>query len=278
MKSPFTPLAATLVLSAHQLVAQFAPPTHQVRFVQPDSILWHLPREVDIPLYGGVFPHVAAGGTWKTRLAIFNPRKTGTAEGELAFYASNGQPLTLDLLQDGRIVTGAVFRLQVGPRQTAFLEAVSRTGELKVGFAHLTVWEGALLGNAIFRESLPDRPDREAVVPLETNAMRNALFPFDNTNGFVTSVAIVNPASYGDCNLVIEVYDERGEVLGVYRKTLKRLTHTAFESNREWPASSGQKGHIRIEIEGFSTAFSALALLFNPTGSVTSALVAHGVY
>jgi hypothetical protein len=235
------------------------------------------PKEVSFPGYGGTFPHVAFGGPWKTVFVIVNPHTTLPANGTLEFYASNGDPLTVSLAHRSGISTGTRFTFDLGPRQTLFLQTVSSLSDVRVGFANLTANRGRLIGNAIFRATIPDRPDLEAVVPLETNAMQSAVFSFDNTNGFVTSVAIANSHPYGgDCNLVVTIYNETGDVLGVYRKTLKRHNHTAFETNTEWPVSANQRGSIKIAIEGYSTTFSALALLFNPTGAVTSALVAHG--
>jgi hypothetical protein len=233
-------------------------------------------NEVSLESYGGTFPHVAFGGPWKTVFALINPETTWPAKGTLEFYASNGDPLTVTLADKSGTRTGTRFPLDVGPRQTVFLETVSSHSDVRVGFGNLKVDSGKLIGNAIFRATIPGRPDLEAVVPLETNAMLRAVFPFDNTNGFVTSVAIANSHPYGaDCNLVVTIYNETGDVLGVYRKTLKRHNHIAFETNTEWPASANQRGSINITIEGFSTAFTALALLFNPSGAVTSALVGH---
>jgi len=234
------------------------------------------PKEVSFLGYEGTFPHVAFGGPWKTVFVIVNPDTTSPANGTLEFYASNGDPLTVSLAHRSGISTGTRFTFDLGPRQTLFLQTVSSLSDVRVGFANLRANRGRLIGNAIFRATIPDRPDLEAVVPLETNAMQSAVFSFDNTNGFVTSVAIANSHPYGgDCNLVVTIYNETGDVLGVYRKTLKRYNHTAFETNTEWPVSANQRGSIKIAIEGYSTTFSALALLFNPTGAVTSALVAH---
>ncbi len=154
-----------------------------------------------------------------------------------------------------------------------FLEPAALPGTVYTGFAELEVQSGQMTGYAVFRAVLPDRPNLEAVVPLEWGVTETALIAYDNTRGFVTSVAVANRWEFLPCELVADVYDEDGNVLNSYRRVLSGLSHTAFETFREWPATAGRRGVVRLYNTGSVGGFAALALLFNPTGSVTTAPV-----
>jgi hypothetical protein len=139
-----------------------------------------------------------------------------------------------------------------------------------VGYAALDVNSGKLTGYAVFRAIVPGMPNLEAVAPLEWGLTDSALIAFDNTAGFVTSVALVNPWPFFDCDLVADVFDESGNLLASYRRRMFGQTHTAFETFREWPATAGRRGSVRL-LQAGGLGVAGLALLFNPSGSITSA-------
>ncbi len=103
-----------------------------------------------------------------------------------------------------------------------------------------------MTGYGIFRAVLPSRPNLEAVVPLEWGVSDEAILAYDNTAGFVTSVALANRWLFLPCDLMAEVFDENGRLLATYRRMLPDGTHTAFETPREWPATAGRRGIVRI--------------------------------
>ncbi|MGC8884765.1 MAG: hypothetical protein ACP5UT_18230 [Bryobacteraceae bacterium] len=239
----------------------------------PDPALKASPRGALLPTAGGVLAHVAAGGPWRTRIVLFNGDPGVTAEGTLSFYRSTGEPLRLTLFNGRKTVNASNFGISLPPRNTMFLETVDLTAATEVGYAELQSKTGKLTGYGIFRAVLPGAPNLEAVVPLEWGVSDEVLLAYDNTGGFVTSVAIANRWLFLPCEWRAEVYDEDGVFLASYHKMQPGGTHTAFETWREWPATAGRRGMVRLSRVGSSGAFAALALLFNPTGSLTTAPV-----
>ncbi len=226
-----------------------------------------------MPDSGGVFAHIAHGGPWRTLITVTNPGVSETSKAILAFYTSAGAPLVLTLTDGRKTVTTSRFEIILPPRNVMFLEPAVAPGTVSTGFAELEVESGKMTGYAVFRAMLPDRPNLEAVVPLEWGVSETALIAYDNTRGFVTSVAIANRWEFFPCELTADVYDEDGNLLGSYRRVLPGMSQTAFETFREWPATAGRRGVVRLYNTGSVGGFAALALLFNPTGSMTTAPV-----
>lgn len=226
-----------------------------------------------MPDTGGVFAHIAHGGAWRTLITLTNPSVAETGKAVLAFYTSTGAPLVLTLTNGRQVVTASRFELTLPPRDVMFLEPVMAPEAVSTGFAELEVDSGKITGYAVFRAVLPDRPNLEAVVPLEWGVSETALIAYDNTRGFVTSVPIANRWEFLPCELAADVYDEDGNLLNSYRRVLPGMSQTAFETFREWPATAGRRGVVRLYNTGSVGGFAALALLFNPTGSMTTAPV-----
>lgn len=239
----------------------------------PDPALKAQPRGALLPTAGGVLAHVAAGGPWRTRIVLFNSDPDVTAEGTLTFYRSTGETLRLTLTNGRKTVNASSFSISLPPRNTMFLETVDQTAATEVGYADLKSEAGKLTGYGIFRAVVPGAPNLEAVVPLEWGVSDEVLLAYDNTGGFVTSVAVANRWLLLPFDLRAEVYTEDGAFLASYHRPLAGGTHTAFETPREWPATAGRRGMVRLSRIGSIGGFAALALLFNPTGSVTTAPV-----
>lgn len=218
---------------------------------------------------GGVFPHIAAGGPWRTLITLFNAGTT-TATGVLSVYSSTGTPLEITWTNRIKTVKTPALGVSLPPSGTMYLEMIDLPAITQVGYAKLEVSSGKLTGYAVFRAIVPGMPNLEAVVPLEWGLTDSALIAFDNTAGFVTSVALANPWPFFDCDLIADVFDEFGNLLASYRRRMSGQTHTAFETFREWPSTAGRRGSVRLSQAG-GLGFAGLALLFNPSGSVTSA-------
>jgi len=232
------------------------------------------------PSMAGVLPHVAIGGPWKTFLQVMNAEESASNQIRLNFFTSAGTPLVVGL--SGNIANsgqyGSSWNITVVPRGILFLEVLPISGSvIQTGWIKLISdeqkGEMKMAASAIFRAVVPGRPDMEAVVPLEDNTMDRTLVAFDNTNGFTTSMALVNPWDYKSCDLIVDVISSDGTLLGTYRETLSPSHHIAFETNSRWPVSAGEKGTLRIRGATPGSIYSALAILFNPSGSITTAPV-----
>lgn len=271
---------ALLSIPAFLLFAQTGPDFREAeKSPRPDLTATQarkaMAKDALMPDSGGVFAHIAHGGAWRTLITLTNPGVTATSKAVLAFYTSAGTPLVLTLTDGRKTVTTSRFEITLPPRNVMFLEPAALPGTVYTGFAELEVQSGQMTGYAVFRAVLPDRPNLEAVVPLEWGVTETALIAYDNTRGFVTSVAVANRWEFLPCELVADVYDEDGNVLNSYGRVLSGHSHTAFETFREWPATAGRRGVVRLYNTGSVGGFAALALLFNPTGSVTTAPVAE---
>jgi hypothetical protein len=218
-----------------------------------------------------VFPHLAIGGPWKTILVLVNYGDS-SVKGILKVFSSSGNAMTVSLSDGSRVFRNSRFEFSLAARQSLFLETVELPAATQTGYATLDTVGPNLTGYAIFRASLPGRPDLEAVVPGDSSFIKGTLI-FDNTRDFVTSVAIAsaNLNSLSDTGeLIAEVHSFDGTLLATYRRTVRRGEHFAFETNREWPATANRRGTIKLTINGLMGCGS-LALLFNPSGAVTSA-------
>jgi hypothetical protein len=225
-----------------------------------------------MPSSGGFLAHVAVGGPWRTLITLMNPGISATGKAVLKFYSSTGAPLTVTLADGRKSVTSSAFEITLPPRNSLFLETINLPAAVQTGYAQLDVSSGNIAGYGVFRAVVAGLPNLEAVVPLEWGITDQAMIAYDNTRGFVTSVAIANPWGFFPSELVADVYDEDGLLLATYRRVLPGQSQVAFETYREWPATAGRRGVVRLSQIG-GLGYAALALLFNPTGSVTTAPV-----
>ncbi len=231
-------------------------------------------RTVLLP-YGGVLSHVAVGGPWRTILTVINVHEEKQADCELRFWSPKGEPMTVTLAGGAEARSGSVFPVSLPPLGSARLMTVSEEAEVRVGWATLSKSDGRDCFTAAygtFRAVVPDQPDVEALVPGEEGTSR-AVVPFDNRRGFGTALAVVNPYATEPLELDVEVYGEDGQLVQKYRERLEVKGHAAFQTAERWPATAERAGLIRIRRVG-DWSFTALGLLFNPSGSVTTVPVA----
>lgn len=124
-------------------------------------------------------------------------------------------------------------------------------------------------GLAVFRQVQPDGRIQEAAVPINSMPMQRNLLPYDNTNGFVTSMAIVNLSGSETARVRVAFRDSLGRLLRVDRlKDIPARGHFAFELAREFPSVAGTRGTADFWI--LSGQISVLGLRFSPTGAFTS--------
>lgn len=122
-------------------------------------------------------------------------------------------------------------------------------------------------GWGIFRLVAPGQPDFEAVIPVQNTVMDRQVLLFDNTNGFITGLAIANGKSLTE-TVQATIRDENGNVLGRMTKTFQAFEHVAAALPNYFTATTGKKG--TIEFQAAEYGISAIALRFNPTGPFTS--------
>jgi hypothetical protein len=122
---------------------------------------------------------------------------------------------------------------------------------------------------AVFRSQGAGRPDQEAVVPIGSVFENRFVLMFDNSGGYATSIAVVNP-DLTATTFDVTIRNNEGAILKQAKMTLESLRHQAFSTATAWPETAGQKGSIEFRVAGDSFAVSALGLRFHPGGSFTS--------
>jgi hypothetical protein len=99
--------------------------------------------------------------------------------------------------------------------------------------------------------------------------MQRNLLPFDNANGFVTSIALANLSSSEVARVRVAFRDRTGRLIGLDRlKDIPARGHTAFELFREFPYLQNLTGTADFWVLGGH--ISVLGLRFSPSGAFTS--------
>ena len=209
-----------------------------------------------------VIPQIADGGGWQTTIVITNTY-SGAGSVSLTFFqdTSNGNTMAWT---PPFIETVNLQNIGVGPSGTVFLHTMASAPITTSGYAVLT-GPSTITAYAIFTQLNQDGT-AEA-----TPATNDILVPFDNTNGFVTSVGIANPTAQSVNFAVGMQLSGGGASSQLTAIQLPPGGHKAFALPIQFPTSAAQKG--LIEFSTSTGSISELALRFNPTGAFTTAPV-----
>lgn len=216
-----------------------------------------------------IFPHLAIGGSWDTTIVLVNLGTTTISFSQYFFdQTGTSMPVTFKSVPDGQITTSTGIGGTIGPATTVNLVLSDPGTAVKVGWSVLDYDSTAtrLGGYAIFRQRVAGRPDFEALVPLSSYADEAFVMPFDNLNGFATTIAILNPGANLASTVTAHIRDSNGVLLGSPQTiTLGPGAQTAFSIPERFPASRDQVGSIYFE--GTTNRLSALGFRFNPGGA-----------
>ena len=213
-----------------------------------------------------IIPQIADGGDWQTTLVLAN---TGAspASASLSFFqeTSGGATESWNL---SFLEAGSTQNLTLPAAGTLFLHTLGTASTTNVGWAQLQA-SSAVVAYAIFTLRVAGRQDQDGTAPAETAASR-ILVPFDNTAGFVSSIAIVNPTAASE-SIAVGIQTAAGAVSHPASLTLPAQGHTSFELFQQFSATTGQSG--LLELYSATGSLSAIALRFNPTFAFTTAPV-----
>ena len=224
-------------------------------------------RTIQEPARLNAIPQVADGGGFRTSISVVN-NDSAPARVSLRFYKSD--PATRATTPWSPPMEGNApvdnIEIPVGSSWTVQTAGVSTT--ISSGWAEV-VSEKRVSGLAVFRQVQPDGRVQEAAVPINSGLMQRNLLPFDNTNGFVTSIAIANLSSSEVGRVRVAFRDPTGRLIGIDRlKDIPARGHTAFELFREFPYLKDRSGTADFWVLG--GRISSLGLRFSPTGAFTS--------
>jgi hypothetical protein len=155
----------------------------------------------------------------------------------------------------------------VRPGSTLYLHTPAIASTTSQGWASMNATSN-LVTYVIFTQRVPGRPDQDGTADALAPASR-FLVPFDNTSGFVTSVAIVNSTSAAE-SIAVAFHTSGGATTQGAPINIPAKGHLVFSLPQQFPAeTSGRSG--LAEFYSAVGAFSVLALRFNPTGAFTAA-------
>jgi hypothetical protein len=160
------------------------------------------------------------------------------------------------------------FTLAAG--ETDVIHTAGTAGATTIGWA-LIQGEASVSVYAIFSQSAPGLPNQDGTA-LASPASSRVLFPYDNTHGFVTAVAIANTGSTtATISVGLKNTFATGLAPGPMVITLPPQGHTSFNMPQQYFSTLNQFGTAEFTTNGGS--ISVLALRFDPTGSFASAPV-----
>ena len=203
-------------------------------------------------------------GGWQTTFVLVN-LDAQPAAFTLRFWGPNGVPLSVPISGQATPVTTLANTIAAGGTQT--ITTVGGATPLITGWTEL-VSNSAVGGVAVFRQRALGRTDNEAAVTA-TASGRSFLLPYENTEDFVTSMALVNTNSNPTpVNISVTLRDESGYVIGTDLIQLASRGQTSFRLIDRFPLLVNRRGVVEFTTNG--PDISGLGLRFNPSGAFTS--------
>jgi len=209
-----------------------------------------------------VLPQFAFGGGWYSAL-YFSNTTANSVSFPVNFISDTGTPLNVPSLGG----SSTTINLPVGG--TTIVEAPNN-GTLSQGYVALSLPAG-VEAYGVFRQTVPGRPDQEAVVPLASAFSTSTTLIWDNTFS-VTSVAIVNPSNVA-ATVAIRVLDANGALVATASVALpaNQKTEGTLETVIGLPGGlAGKRGSVSFTVT--SGAVAVLGLRF--TGAAVTSIPA----
>jgi hypothetical protein len=218
-----------------------------------------------VPFQIGVTPsliiaQVADGASWITQFQAINLDQS-PINFAFQFWDDNGNPLSLPFTNG----SSGTFSGTLAVGGTAFATTPGTAATLSQGWAGVTA-SGKIGVLTIFTQAVPGRPDSEGSVSALPPASQVTL-PFDNTQGYVTGVAVANSNPIDSLAITLTFTTDTGAV-STGSLVLAPNAHTAFVLTSKFPALAGLRGSAVFAAP--SADLSIVGLRFSPTLSFTS--------
>ncbi len=158
----------------------------------------------------------------------------------------------------------------MAPGSSLYLQTPGTAGALTEGWAEMDA-DAGVSAYIVFTNKTPAGGVQydEGTAPAVA-ASNRILVPYDDSNGFVTGIAIVNPTTTAQ-SVSVGFRTVDGLVAVQALPTLAPLSHTAFVLSQTFPVISGHRG--LAEFYSATGNISMIGLRFNPTQSFTAAPV-----
>lgn len=213
-----------------------------------------------------IIPQIADGDGWQTTLVLTN---TGTSPAALSmsFFQNAGNSLTT-AWTPVFLETATPQSVTLAAASTTFLHTPGTAAALAEGWAELQA-NTSVVAYAIFTQTVPGRQNQDGTAPAAAASGR-ILVPFDNTNNFVTTMAIANPGASGE-TVSVSVQPATGAAASLTPVTLPAGGYMPFTLPAQFPSIATSSG--LLEFYSASGTFSIIAIRFNPTGGFTASPV-----
>lgn len=195
-----------------------------------------------------ILPQFAFGGGWQTTL-YFTASTDAAASFAVNFNSDTGSPLNVPAFG------GTFVQVNIPAGGTAMLETPN-SGPLSQGYALVNLPAG-VGGYAVFRQTVPGRPDQEASITL-ASADRSATLIWDETLS-TTAVVIVNLSSNPN-QVTLTARGTDGSVIGTSQIIIEpdgKLVATLF-SFPELSGVVGQRGVVDFTAASGPIAVTAI--------------------
>jgi hypothetical protein len=203
---------------------------------------------------------VADGAGWKTSFAFVN-LDSAAMNFTMRFWGQDGQPLAMPLSNGS---TGEITAT-IPAGQSWFMTTPGSAQILMQGWAEVAS-NGNLGITAIFRRSMAGIPDSEGTVS-GAGSGSHLVLAYDNTQGFVTGLALANTSSDVSESVSVLLRPEgASSVQGSI--SIPRHGQVTLALTSGFPAVANTRGVI--ELIGSAADLTAIGLRFNPAGSFTS--------
>ncbi len=218
----------------------------------------------------GAFAHIAAGGTWTTRVYLTNI-SSAPVSFNLQFHADDGSALNIPMTVTQQssvqqIVTPSLTGV-INPNTTLIVDTGAQIANTVTGWIDVLT-SGPLTGFAIFRTA-SNGTASEGTTPLQTVFESKMDVFYDDTGSFVTGVAVAN-LSTNTATITATISDVNGVQLGTQSITLPANGHTSFLFPSQFAVTTNQQGLVQFQ-SSTGGALAGVGLRANTaTGTFTS--------
>jgi len=226
----------------------------------------------------GICAQIATGGTWSTALTVVNTAAVPILV-QVNLWGDNGQPqawpLTFPQNGGGPGVTASsvVRSLAVGGSLIIVANA-GASAPVEEGYAEILA-TGQAGAYAIFSQQVSSQYSAEGTAALDSHNQSTFIVPYDNTTGYVTSMAIANLSSI-PADVTATIMDENGVVLAAAQPINQLVAngHTGFGTAAEFPVTNGHRGNIVFQ-SAAGQSITGMALRFSQLLTFTSVPVLY---
>ncbi len=223
-----------------------------------------IPPASEIDPGNGTMSQLAVGGGWSTTVEMINTT-AAPAPAQLTFSTSNGAPLVLPLSYSGTMTSASQLQQTLPPKGRLVVNiAGADSAAPQIGSARMA--SGTGVSGFIRYSYVPLGQD--AIVPLETRQAAGYIFPFDNTGGAVTGVAVANSGSAA-VTIPVTLYDVTGTQVANTAVSLPAHGQTAFILGDRIAAAVNTRGSVQFTTPDGGT-ISVLGLRYPASGAFTT--------